>query len=503
MSMVIAVDVGTSSTRGAVYKPDLEKLTGASVEYASSVPRPLWAQQDPERIYQAVLEVVKECVKKVSPGGIEAVTIDTALHSVIGLDENKTAITPMLTWEDLRADYIVNRWKEDQANNALYELTGCVLHPMYPLAKIAWFKEQRPEVFRRIRYFVSVKAYLLYRLTGQLAEEESTASGSGLLNVTTLKWESKALELLGIDERVLAPLIQPTEVLTGIRSEVSLFTGLSLNTKVVAGCSDAAMSSLGSGTIYPEQMTVMVGTSGAARRVVDKPVFDRLRRTWCYYVSNNKWIAGGAINNGGNILRWFRDNFAGDIYEKSESQGVSPYDILSGYAEEVPAGADGLLFLPFLAGERSPFWNAKMRGIVMGLTLHHGPKQMVRALMEGVMYQIKSVCQPLEELVGEPKQIRGIGGFARSKVWVQIMADILDRSINLTAESEGSILGAAALAFYALGQIDSFDVLLKLNPVKHVVEPSLQTQQVYRAGYEKYIKVYHLLKEEFSPIEVG
>ena len=502
MGVVLAVDIGTGSCRCALYNPELKCLSSAAVEYSTLYPKPDWAEQDPEAVYSSVIKAIEETMAKGAQGGaaIDALTLDCSVHTVMGLSKDGSPVTPVLTWEDSRARSLVTRWKQQNKGSGVYSSTGCPLHPMYSSAKIAWWRENQPEVFQKVKTFVSLKAFILSRLTGELLEDQATVSGSGLLNVNTLDWDDGVLSLTGISRGQLAPVAMPAKILKGLRREIAARTGLLPSTQVVLGSSDAAMSSLGSGTINPDQMTVMIGTSGAVRRLIDRPAFDSQQRTFCYYLGNRVWFAGGAINNGGLMLRWFRDNLGERAKQEAQKRGESPYTVLSDYAAKAPPGADGLLFLPFLAGERSPYWDGNMRGVLLGLSLHHGQAHMIRALMEGVCYRIRSVSKPLDELFGVPKQVRVTGGFTRSPLWLQILANVLGRELLVLEEPEGSVLGATAFAYHALGMLDSLTCLLDKNPVSKAIHPEPELHQFYTGEFERYMRVYWKMKEEFEPI---
>lgn len=500
MNLVLAVDLGTGSCRSALYNQKLQCLSNEIVEYATHYPQPDWAEQDPEAIFLSVLKAIKRTVSKSDqdPNKIIALTLDCSIHTLLGLAKDLSPITPNVTWEDSRARHLVESWKRQKLGAEVYMLTGCPLHPMYASAKIAWWREHQPDLFRRISIFVSVKAFVLQRLTGIFLEDQATVSGSGMLNILKLDWEDTVLSLAGISRDQLPPVVDPTVSIESIRPEISSQTGLPVSTRVIIGSSDAGMSSLGSGTIYPDQMTVMIGTSGAVRRLVRHPTLDPQQRTFCYYMGSQLWLAGGAINNGGIALRWFRDNFGERARAEAQQTGASAYKILCDYAQKVPAGADGLLFLPFLAGERSPHWNSSIRGTLFGLSLHHSQDHIIRSLLEGICYRLYSVIQPLEELIGKSAEIRVTGGFTRSPLWLQILSDVLGRELMVTAEPEGSVLGAAAFAYHTLGMIDSFKYLLEKNPIVQKVVPETKAHEFYRNQFDKYMHLYWKFEKEFA-----
>ena len=500
MSLVLAVDIGTGSCRSALYNQELERLGNKIIEYTTRYPQPGWAEQNPEEIFLSVLQAIERTVSNSGrdPKKIIALTLDCSIHTLLGLAKDRSPVTPIITWEDSRARHLVESWKQQGLGSEIYPLTGCPLHPMYSSAKIAWWRENHPNLFRRIDTFVSVKAFVLQRLTGTLLEDRATVSGSGMLNVHKLDWEDTVLSLAGISRKQLPPVVEPTLRIESIRPEISSQTGLPISTPVIIGSSDAAMSSLGSGTIGPEQMTVMIGTSGAVRRLVRRPTLDPLQRTFCYYSGNQLWFAGGAINNGGIALRWFRDNFGERAKQEAQKTGASVYKILCDYAKNVPAGADGLLFLPFLAGERSPYWNSSMRGILFGLSLHHSQAHVIRSLIEGIGYRLLSVIQPLENLIGKSTEIRVTGGFTRSPLWLQILSDILGRELMVTGEPEGSVLGAAAFAYHTLGVIDSFRYLVDRNPIIQKVRPEATAHEFYQTQFDRYMHLYWKFQKEFA-----
>ena len=500
MSLVLAVDIGTGSCRSALYNPELQRLSNEIIEYTTHYPQPDWAEQDPEEIYLSVLQAIKRTVSKSDqdPNKIIALTLDCSIHTLLGLAKGGSPLTPIITWEDSRARHLVARWKQQGLESEVYTLTGCPLHPMYSSAKIAWWREHQPSLFNRIATFVSLKAFVLQRLTGTLLEDRATVSGSGMLNVDKLDWEDRVLTLAGISRKQLPAVVEPTVCIESIRPEISSQTGLPISTPVIIGSSDAAMSSLGSGTVNPDQMTVMIGTSGAVRRIVRRPTLDPQQRTFCYYSGNQLWFAGGAINNGGIALRWFRDNFGERAKQEAQATGASVYKVLCDDAQKVPAGADGLLFLPFLAGERSPHWNSSMRGILFGLSLHHSQAHVIRSLLEGICYRLFSVIQPLEDLIGKSTEIRVTGGFTRSPFWLQLLSDILGRNLMVTGEPEGSVLGAAAFAYHALGIIDSFEYLLERNPIMRKVRPEASAHEFYQAQFDRYMHLYWKFQKEFD-----
>ncbi|MED4608823.1 FGGY-family carbohydrate kinase, partial [Paenibacillus validus] len=276
--------------------------------------------------------------------------------------------------------------------------------------------------------------------------------------------------------------------------------GLAADTPFVVGASDGVLAKLGAGAFEPGIYSVTIGTSGAVRGVVREPVTDPKGRLFCYALKEDFWVVGGAINNGGIMFRWVRDQLATAEAEEGRRRGMDPYEYLTALAAEVPHGSDGLLFLPLLAGERAPYWNANARGVFFGLSLYHQKKHMIRSVLEGVMYRIHTVVDALEELSGPTREIRASGGFARSPFWLQMMSDVLGSPVAVPNTIEGSGAGAALLGMLAVGEIRDFSSVHNWVQVRHTLQTDLKAFEVYRQLTTIYSRVYHQLKDEFDAI---
>lgn len=492
MKYYIGVDVGTSSCRAVAFDENMRVLASAGREYAVLSPFPGWAEQDPEQILDSACEVLQSVLASPALKGERpaAVGLATFMHSLIGLDREGNPVTNAVIWADLRSGAEAAWLKENVGAEEIYTRTGCPIHPMYLPAKILWFQRQAPETFARIARIVSMKEYLVSRLAGRFLVDQSIASATGLLNVYSLKWDKPVLQAIGIDETYLSEPVPPTTVLEGFTTPYAREKGLPGGVPLVLGATDGTLSNPGSGVVFPGQMAAMIGTSAAVRVTSSQPVLDPKARTWCYYLAQGKWIPGGATNNGGNILRWFRDHFgAGD-----------PYEVLSRRGAAVPPGSRGLLFLPFLAGERSPHWNSSARGILFGLNLGHGPDEIIRSIMEGVIFQLYSVYEALVEATGQPTEIRASGGFAKSPEWLQIMADTFGVPLAVPQVSEGTAFGAAAMAMMATGAMEKVEDIAQFIKIEKTVEPDPARARIYLELYGMYMDIYRKLTPEFSEI---
>ena len=276
--------------------------------------------------------------------------------------------------------------------------------------------------------------------------------------------------------------------------------GIDAATPFVVGANDGVLSNLGVNAIKPKEVAVTIGTSGAMRTVVDRPVTDASARTFCYALTQRHWVIGGSVNNGGVIFRWVRDEFAASECETAKRLGIDPYEVLTRIAERVVPGCEGLLFHPYLAGERAPLWNANLRGSFFGLAMHHRKEHMIRAVLEGVIFNLYSILPAMEEAIGKVDLIKATGGFARSGLWRQMMADVFDRTVIVPESFESSCLGAAVLGLYALGRIDSLDAVADMVGATHRHTPIEQNVAVYRELLPIFLSIPVKLDDEYRSI---
>ena len=276
--------------------------------------------------------------------------------------------------------------------------------------------------------------------------------------------------------------------------------GITANTPVVIGASDGVLANLGVGAISPGIVAVTVGTSGAVRATIGKPQTDPQARLFCYPLTEDYWVVGGAVNNGGITLRWVRDQLADAEIDTAKLLNQDPYDMLTAIANTIPPGSEGLIFHPYLAGERSPLWDANSRGSFFGLALHHNKAHLIRAILEGVVYNLYLVFQALESITGEVKSIRAAGGFARSSLWRQMLADIFAREVAIPETYESSCLGAALLGLYALGEIEDLAKSQSINQEIHRHQPIAENVAIYQQILPIYCRLLDCFKTEYAAI---
>jgi gluconokinase len=321
-----------------------------------------------------------------------------------------------------------------------------------------------------------------------------------MLNLQQLDWDAEALQVAGITREHLSEPVPTTYYLQGLEDSIAEELGILSSTPIVIGANDGVLSNLGVNAIEPGVVAVTIGTSGAIRTVTDRPVTDPKGRIFCYALTENHWVIGGPVNNGGMTFRWVRDVMASAEVETAKSLGIDSYEVLTKIAARVSPGADGLLFHPYLAGERAPLWNANARGSFFGLTLHHKKEHMIRAVLEGVIFNLYNVLLALEEQIGVPKKVQATGGFARSELWRQMMADIFDQEVTVPESFESSCLGAAILGLYALKEIDSLNVVSGMVGATHKHQPIKEHVEVYRELTPIYLRISRKLNEEYNAI---
>ena len=495
---VLGLDVGTSGARAVLYALDGKPLSESHHNYPLETPRPGMAEQDPEKVWTAIARASTEAVQKAPSGiAVEAIGVSTIFHTLLATDARGKPVTRSITWADNRARRQVEQLRQEIDATALYRRTGCPLHPMYLPGKIRWLREEAFDQFSRVACFGSIKDEVLARLTGRRVVDRSVASASGLYNLSQSAWDNAILDSIGVTADRLPSVVEPTDRVGGLSSAAARALGLPNGTPVIAGAGDGVLSSLGSGAIAPGQMTVMIGTSGATRLAASRPILDDHGRTWCYYLAKGCWIVGAAINNGGLACHWVRENL---LPGTTSSPDEFDFATLEAQAQQARVGSGGVIFLPFLTGERSPFWNASARGLIVGLAAHHGPSHVARSVFEGVSFRMRSIVEALDQTAGPTHEYRAAGGFTRSSFWLQLLCDVIGQAMRLPTVDEASAFGAAGLAMLGIGAATSLADITNLVEVKPGPTPNLDNHAVYDRIYQLYLDVYWANQKSFEAI---
>lgn len=493
--LYMGIDIGTTGVRAALFDRDGNLKSIDYREYPMICTQPGMAELEPSVVFSAFLEVTRNCIEKsgTNPQNVQAIGLGTQLFSFIALDGSGRCLTNVMTWADNRS-FLQTEFIEREYNcKFLYDITGCrVQHPMYPLSKILWLKETRPEIFEKTHKYVSIKEYILYRLFGDFFIDYADASATACFNIHTFKWDRHILSnVLNVETDKFGETVDCTYVLKGMKKEIAKAMGIREDIPVAVGSGDGMLANVGCGVFDDTSMSCTIGTSGALRIAVDKPLLDKLQRTWCYCFTKDTWVAGGAINNGGIVLKWLRDNFKKQFSQEAKENGLkSIYELFDEHAENIPAASEGLIFLPLLTGERSPNWNARARGVLYGIDLVHGPGHFVKAAMEGVIYRMFSIYEILDSLKGSVKQIRCNGGYTKSDIWLKIQADVFGKEIAIAGVEEASSFGAAYAAMAAVGAISSLKHQLPAMEVSRIIQPDPNNVEIYQKSYMKFKEIY-------------
>ncbi|GAB3539503.1 gluconokinase [Pontibacter brevis] len=494
---LIGMDIGTTSTKAVAFDTEGNMLVREAIEYPIISTRPDEAEQDPEVVLKAVLDSLRTVAAELGKLGyaLAGVSFSSAMHSLIALDEKGNLLTNCIIWADTRSKVYATNLKESVIGHDIYLHTGTPLHPMSPLPKLRWLRDHEPAVFKNAAKFIGIKEYVFFRLFGEYKIDFSIASATGLFNIFTFEWHLDSLELAGITKDKLSEPVPPSHIFRNMKPAYATLLNIPASVPFVIGASDGCLANLGSNAVRPGDAVVTIGTSGAVRVMASEPATDIQERIFSYILTPERFVLGGAVNNGGVVLRWFRDNFYQAEAALAQQENTEIYDLLNEKAAAVPAGADGLIFLPYLLGERAPIWDPSARACFFGVHYNHTREHFLRALMEGVMYNVYSVGRALEQTTGPISAIYANGGFSHSGVWVQMLADIFNKEVHLTDTHEGSAFGAAIMGMQALGLLNNLEDAAAMIRVKQTFVPDPKLHARYMQNFSLFNELYPKLKD--------
>ncbi|MBJ6116712.1 gluconokinase [Pontibacter sp. BT310] len=500
---IIGVDIGTTSTKAVAFGIDGKLLFQYAVEYPIYSSQPSYAEQDPEQIFEVVLQTLQVIVEKLRLAGysLTGVSFSSAMHSLIVLDAENNLLTNSITWADTRSKIQAEKLKQSEAGYEIYLHTGTPIHPMSVLPKLVWLREQRPELFARATRFIGIKEYVWYKLFGEFIVDYSVASATGLFNIFDLTWHQPSLQVAGISPQQLSDPVPVTHSNYKLRPVYKTRLNLPDNIPFIVGANDGCLANLGSNAMDDGHITITIGTSGAVRVMAKQPATDKLQRIFSYILTPEHYVLGGAVNNGGVVLQWFRDTFYSSETATAKSHNKDPYALLCNEAATVPAGADGLLFLPYLLGERAPVWDASASACFIGIRPGHTRAHFVRALLEGITFNMYSVTKALEQVTGSVSKVFANGGLSRSELWVQMLADVFNKEVCLTETYESSAFGAAIVGLYALGKIEKLEDAAQLVTITKTYTPNTNNHLRYQKSYRVFEDLYPTLKSTFSQLD--
>lgn len=475
MDVVIGIDTGTTATKGIAAGADGRLRAQTSVHYPLSVPAPGRAELDPGHLTAAAGKALGEVAKQCRENGdrVIAVSLSAFLHGLVPMDAGGRPLGPLVTWADDRAGAQCDAIIDAGRARGLHARTGTPVHPMSPLTKLAWWRENDPSFLRSTPRWGGAKELVLAALTDEpYLLDLSVASGTGMYDIHARRWDAEALEIAGVREEQLASVV-PT-----VR-KLRLKSG---NIPLVIGAADGPLANLGLGATPAGVAAVSLGTSGALRTVVDRPTADEAGRLFCYALTEDRWVIGGAVNNAGSVVRWAGQSLAAG-FERPGAEGEDADErdaALLMEAQSAPPGSDGLLCLPYLLGERAPWWRAGMRGAYLGLRREHGRAHLVRAAVEGVCQQLALVRDSFAAEGFEVREVRATGGAVASELWVGVLAAALDLPVAVADTPEGTALGACLLGLHALGELPDLDHAASLIAIGSPTRPDPANAGLYR-----------------------
>ncbi|MBT1689168.1 gluconokinase [Dawidia soli] len=499
MECVITVELGTNAVRIFAFDLNGNVVASAKGSYPTFHVQPDHSEQDPEQIFITMLYVLKNLItEKLQPQkyAVQSICFIASMHSLLTIDKQGAPIGNAITWADNRGKREAQELKDSDLGKALYHATGTPLHPMSPLVKIAWLKNNDKERFTQASKFLSIKSYILQQLTGEYVIDFSLASATGLLNIHTVQWEADALAFAGIRPAQLPELMSVFGVPGKLRKEYQKLLGLRANTKVMVGSSDGCMATLGAGAWREDKATVTIEDSGAVRVVGRQVLHDDRQRFFNYLLAEDYYISGGPTNNGGVVFEWFAKQF-GDFSAPFDTEQIM--ENLIHEAAHVRPGSDGLLFLPYLLGERAPIWNANARGSYFGLNIKHERQHFIRATIEGILYEVYSIGKILQEH-RTIKSLSVNGSFATIPFCAQLMADIFNKPVNMVTNSNSASRGAFLLSAIDMGLYPNFEEAAGSTAYRETLQPREHDHATYGQYFQVFERLSVKLKEEFEVI---
>lgn len=493
MSYLLGIDIGTSGTKTVLFDLKGNTVASASEEYPMYQPYMGWAEQDPEDWWRAACTTISKVVETsgIDSGEIMGIGLTGQMHGMVLLDKQGKVLRPSIIWCDQRTDQECQQITSIIGRDELVRITANPALTGFTASKVMWVKNNQPDIFEKIDRILLPKDYIRYKLTGEFATEVSDASGTQFLDVPNRKWSREVLEALEIDPDWMPDVFESPEISGSVNTEAALLTGLKPGTPVAGGGGDQAAGAVGNGIVMPGLISSTIGTSGVVFAHMDEVSIDSQGRvhTFCHAVPG-AWHVMGVTQGAGLSLQWMRNNFGGMEKELARHMGIDPYILMTYEAEQAAPGCDGLIYLPYLMGERTPHLDPYAKGVFFGITAKHTRNEMIRSVMEGVVYSLRDCLEIILEMGVSVDHIRASGGGGKSPLWRQMQADIFNARIAVTNSAEGPAFGAALLAGVGTGAYKS---------VAEACEASIKVTGLQTAiaentiVYDRYYKVYRSL----------
>jgi xylulokinase len=494
---ILAHDLGTTGNKATLFNADGGAAASTFEAYETAYPRPNWAEQDAADWQRAVFQCTRRLLAQssVPPGDVAVVSFSGHMQGALLVDREGLPLRPDIIWADQRATAQADRIRQTWGEEAIYRLTGHRVSAAYTAAKVLWVKDNQPDIYRRAHKVLQAKDYAAFLLTGTLATDYSDASGTQVFDLEGRRWADDVLRALGLAPALFPDAVPSTTVIGGVTAEAAAATSLLAGTPVVIGGGDGACATVGAGSVQEGDAYTYIGSSAWIALTTRHPIFDPQRRTFTFvHLVPDLYFPLGTMQAAGGAYGWLERLLRGE-------KETSLYQEMDAQAATVPGGANGLLFLPYLLGERCPHWNPLARAAFVGLTMPHGRAELARAVLEGVAFNMRLILDALRAQGVRVEAMRLIGGGAQSAVWRQILADVYGLPILLPAlTAEATSLGAAIAGGVGVGLFPDFSVARRLIPVAEAERPDPARSQRYDALYALFQQAYTSLEPIFEQL---
>ncbi len=506
MAFLLGIDIGTSGTKTVLFDESGHVIASDTQEYPLYQPKNGWAEQSPEDWFDATQKSIKNVLGKsqVDPKAIKGVGLSGQMHGLVLLDAEDKVLRKSIIWCDQRSTLECGQITSLVGSERLIEITANPALPAFTASKVKWVMNNEPEIYQKAKRILLPKDYIRFCLTGEYATEVSDASGMQLLDISKRQWSDEVLTKLSIDKSMLGKVYESQEVTGVISKKASQLTGLAQGTPVVGGGGDQAAGAIGNGIVRPGIISSVIGTSGVVFAYTDKVHIDPMGRvqTFCHAIPNT-WHIMGVTQAAGLSLQWFRNNFCHDEMSTADLTGRDVYALMDEAAEKSGLGAGGLIYLPYLMGERTPHLDPDCRGVFFGVSAKHSKRDFIRAVMEGVAFSLKNCLDIIDKLGIPINEVRASGGGGRSPLWRQIQADLFGTPIATVNSSEGPALGVALLAGVGAGIYSSVpEACDQAVCTTMKLDYDTANHELYKNSYKLYNSIYQSLKKDFSSLAV-
>ena len=503
-NVILAHDLGTTGNKSSLFNSQGQALASSFSAYSTYYPSFNWAEQNPEDWWQAVCASTRQLLheSRIPPKEIACIVFSGQMMAAVAVDRQVNPLRNAIIWADTRAIEQAQQVIDGIGFKKGYAITGHRISPSYSCAKIMWVRDNQPDIYRQAYKFLHAKDFIVARLTGRFVTDYSDASGMNLLDLDTKQWSEEMIAAAGLDPALLPELHASKDVVGEVSPQAAEQTGLAAGTPVVIGGGDGCCAATGAGVVAEGAAYTYIGSSAWIGIATHKPILDPTLRTFTFvHLDPGMYSPTGSMQSAGGSYQWLRDNFCLPEIEAASQLGLSPYELMNLQVEQAPPGANNLLYLPYLLGERSPRWNPKARGVYFGLTVQHSRADIIRATMEGVSFNLRVILEAFQQQGAQIKEMRVIGGGARGRVWRQVLADIFGIPVvrpNLLEDATS--LGAAIAGGVGVGIFPDFGIAAQINPIIDTALPNKELEDKYDRLYKLFNDCYRALEPLYEDL---